>query len=253
MEFYLDLSDKRLQILETLLNKKTIHTHKISSLSDIFLQKSAVFVFSPAKKWTQEEILNLPKNIHLFCGNVEEKYLEIFKQKNIKYVNFNTDENFAIANAQLTAEGVLALLIENTEKSIFENKILLLGAGRITKACAMLFEKLGLDFHIATFNKKEYENSYFFTRKNYFEYNFVKDIQDFDVIINTRPTLFIDQKIIEKIKADTLFIETASKNCLNSQDVKKFTYLPAPALPKRFCAQSASKLMLNKILGDLGL
>lgn len=251
MEFYLDLNDKRIAHLNEELKKRNLHTHSINDYKETTKEK--VFVFSPAKKWSEEDLNNLPNNIHLFCGNINQDLTQILKNKNITHHNFSKDEHFTMKNAKLTAEGVLALLISGTEKSIYENNILILGAGRITKSLAVLFGKLGLKFSIATFDKTEFENCFYYCDKNFLEYDFLKEIQNFDVIINTRPVLFLDQEMLQKILPNTLFIETASINCLSITHATHFNYLPAPALPTKYCAKSAGKLILNKILGELNL
>lgn len=253
MEFYLDTSDKRINYLKTFLSQKKLHTHEINEESVKNLSDNSIFVYSPAKKWAEQSLQELPDNITLFCGKINSGFQKILEDKNIKHTNILEDEHFTMENARLTAEGVLGLVIENTEKSLFENKILLLGAGRITKACAILFGKLGLNFSIATFNKNEFENCFYFTSENFLGFDFTKKLKDFDVIINTRPIQFIDEEIINQIADGTLFLETASINCLDSSKVKNFNYLLSPALPQRFCALSASKLMFNKITGDLNL
>ena len=251
MIFFIDISDKRTMHLKRQLELQGFKTQEWINQSEQKTSRGDILVCSPAKKWSIGEVNTLPTDIYLFCGIIKEEWTPILEQKGITYTNLLKDEHFAVENAKLTAEGVLALLIENTEKSIFENNILLLGAGRITKSCAMLFAKLGLKFSIATFDKIEYENCYYFTNSNFYAYDFVKEIHTFDVIINTRPQLFIDQDIIQKISPQTLFIETASIDSLDSSQVQNWTFLKAPGLPQRYSCISASNLMLTKILGDL--
>ena len=249
MTFFIDVSDKRTKYLKQELTAKGFKTEELTF--PIQTSKGDILIYAPNKKWKEEEIKLLPENIYLFCGNIAPEYQSVLKEKNITFVNLLLDEHFAVENAKLTAEGVLALMIEGTEKSIFENNVLILGAGRIAKSCAMLFTKLGIKFSIATFNKTEYENCFYYTNSNFYEYAFVDKISTFDIIINTRPMLFIDENIIKKIAPNTLFIETASIDCLDKEKVKNFTFLPAPGLPQKYSCISASKLMLTKILGEL--
>jgi len=251
MIFFIDVSDKRTKYLKQELQNRSFKTEELNVNSSKTAQKNDVFIYAPNKKWKKEDIEALPNNIRLFCGNIAPELTDVLKEKEISHISLLSDENFAVENAKLTAEGVLALMIEGTEKSIFENNVLILGAGRIAKSCAILFAKLGIKFSIATFNKTEYDNCFYYTNSNFYAYDFVNKIGSFDIIINTRPLQFIDENIIAKITPNTLFIETASTNCLDSEKVKDFTYLLAPGLPQRYSCMSASKLMLTKILGDL--
>ena len=249
MKIFLDYSDKRTKYLKTKLKKYEIH----EAICDNYIKANGddFFIFPPNKKWSEEELMKLPINITLFCGKVDNLLLKILTEKNIKYINFLNDEKFAIENAKLTAEGILSLIIENSPRSLFENNILLLGGGRITKALASLLQKLNVKFSIASFQESNFFESHYFCSHSYFADEFLKDIKNFDVIVNTRPFEFLQESQIKKIKKNTLFIETASINCLDETKAKNFSYLKAPALPQRFCFESASKLLLEKILGEI--
>ena len=249
MKIFLDHLDKRTKYLKTKLKK--YETYEAVFNNYIKANDGDFFIFPPNKKWGEEEIKQLPNNIVLFCGKVDNFCLKILEEKNIKYINFLNDEKFAIENAKLTAEGILALIIENSPRSLFENNILLLGGGRITKAFSMLLTKLNIQFCIASFQESGCLESQFFCKKTYFAYKFLTDIKNFDVIINTRPFEFLQENDIKKIRKNTLFIETASKNCLDETKAKNFLYLKAPALPQRFCFESAANLLLEKILGEI--
>lgn len=249
MKIFLDFLDQRTKYLKTYLSDYEI----LDAVKENFIKAKDgdLIVFPPNKKWTVNEISLLPKNIVLFCGNVDDCYIDILKEKNIKYINFLDDELFSIENAKLTAEGILALVLKHSPVSIFENHILILGGGRISKSLATIFEKLGLNFCISSFSKQSFLESTYFCNKNYFEFEFLKDLKEFDVIINTRPFEFFDDEKIKLIKKDCLFLETASKNCLDETKVKNFYYLKAPALPTKFSFKSASKLLFKRIIKEL--
>lgn len=252
MRYYIDLSDRRNVYLKEFLIKKgkdvvafnEIEKHQTFSPGD-------AFIFSPAKKFDLEVLKRMPSGISLFCGTISDEAQKVLKEKKIKYVNLLKNETFAIKNAQLTAEGVLSLIIENSEKSIFENKILILGAGRVAKSCADVFKSLNLNFAIASYNKAKFPENNYFSKRNYLGKNFVKHLQNFDVIINTIPAKIFDDKMLEKIADETVFIETASTPCLDESKAKNFKYIKAPGLPQKFSASTAGKLMMKNILGGL--
>lgn len=252
MTYYIDLSDKRNVYLKTFLEKKG---KDVVSFNDIekhqTFKNGDAFIFSPAKKIDVDFATRLPSGISLFCGNVTDKVKEVLKRKNIKYINLLQNETFAIKNAQLTAEGVLSLIIENSEKSLKDNKILILGAGRVAKSCALLLGDLNLNFAIASYNKQKFPENNYFAKKSYLGNSFVRDLGKFDVIINTIPAKIFNDKMINKVQPDAVFIETASTPCLDSEKAKHFRYINAPGLPQKFCANTAGKLMMKNILGGL--
>lgn len=244
--FFVDTSDERnIAVKELLKRKNQVFDFTWENISNI--PNGDTCIFSPAKKFTEKEIDSLPDNINLICGNLEEKYVSILNKKNISFHNLMSDEIFTIKNANLTAEGVLAVILEESKKSIHDNNILILGGGRIARALAILFKGLNVNFSIVSFNPVKFPSYYLYTNSCFFEYSFVDRLAEFDVIINTIPTQFIDEKIIGKVKNDTLFIETASVNCLDKDKVSSFRYLPEPALPMRFSAESAGKVMFESI------
>lgn len=246
--FFFDLQDKRNYTVKKILSKK-YKTAVLEKTSEI--KQGDVIVYSPAKKFDLSEALSLPSGITVYCGNVCEQIQKIFKEKYITVKNLLKDEIFAIENAKLTAEGVLSIIISNTDKSIFEQKILLLGGGRITKACCVLFKKLGVNCSVASFSQSEYFNAFYYSDKRYLGNDFYKEVGLYDVIINTRPFLYITDDKVDKIKKDALFIETASENCLNVTSVKNFKYFLAPKLPQKFSPYSAGRIIAEKILGDI--
>ena len=231
--FFFDLQDKRNYTVKEILSKK-YKTAVLEKKSEI--KQGDVIVYSPAKKFDLSEALSLPSGI-------KEKYITV--------KNLLKDEIFAIENAKLTAEGVLSIIISNTDKSIFEQKILLLGGGRITKACCVLFKKLGVNCSVASFSQSEYFNAFYYSDKQYLGNDFYKEVGLYDVIVNTRPFLYIKDDKLDKIKKDALFIETASENCLNVTSVKNFRYFLAPKLPQKFSPYSAGRIIAEKILGDI--
>ncbi len=245
--YYIDLSDKRCEVVKGLLQRKyNVGEYDWKTKGE----NGDCYVFSPAKKLTDKEILSLPDEITLYSGKIEDRFIDILKQKRIKHCNFMTDEVFAIKNAMLTAEGVLPLIIENTPRSIYQNNLLILGGGRIALSLAVLFGKLGLNFSVANFNPIKFPSTNIYTKNTYFKYSFLKDIKNFDVIINTIPATIITDNVANKINRDTLFIETASVNCLDKSMATHFKYLLAPALPSKFSIESAGKLMYESIMGE---
>lgn len=250
MKYFVDTVDKRNQILKELLTEKGFMTFcfDFNDLSQI--KKGDTIVFSPAKKFTKDEIEKLPKNINIVCGNLSGEYLKILSTKKIKVKNLMQDEIFTVKNANLTAEGVLAIILEKTDKSIFDCKVLILGGGRIAKAMCLLLKSLSVEYAIVSFNPIKFPSYYTLSNKCYYRKGFLRDIDKFDVIVNTIPASIVDDEIISKINPKTIFIETASVKCLDDTKELKFNYLFSPALPQRYSAYSAGKLVFESILGE---
>lgn len=248
MTYFIDITDKRNQVLKNILGGNGLETHEYNFANLNLMKKSDKLVFAPNKKLQLEDVESFPNSIEVFAGNVSIGVEKFFIEKNIIYHNFLNDEVFAIKNAKLTAEGVLAIILEQSDKSIFENQVLILGAGRVGKATAVMLEKLGVKYSLVSYGKEKFAENYLFSDKNFFKDSFENEIQNFDIIINTIPAKILDKQIIEKISKNTIFVEVASINTLNLDDVQNFFYILAPALPQRFSCETAGKLMFESII-----
>ena len=250
MTYFIDIVDKRNQILKNLLTKNGYRVFEYNDQNLKTIEKRDVLVFAPNKKMQLEEALNLPNDIDVIMGNIGEEIKGCFEEKNINHINLLEDEIFAIKNAELTAEGILAIILKESERSMFESKILILGSGRVGKATAILFKKLGLTFSLVSYRNEVFAENYLFSDKNYFKETFKDEIKNFDIIINTIPAKVLGKEIVDSISKDTIFIEIASINTLNLDDVQNFYYILSPALPQKFSCESAGMLMYESIIGQ---
>lgn len=250
MNFLIDLSDKRNNYVANSLSNMG---HIVEKFEFDKGKSGDIFIFSPAKKFNENEVEKFPADITIFGGNVSDEVLQNFKNNNIKYINLLKDENFVVKNAKLTAEGVLALTISCNEKSIFENKVLILGSGRVGLAIASLFNKLNINTDFAVFHKDKFATASFYCKNVIFKDDFPKKIGEYDIIINTVPAKILDDEMLNKINKKANILEIASINCLNTDLLKLYTfkYVPAPALPMIYSSETAGKFMLDSILKEL--
>jgi len=123
---------------------------------------------------------------------------------------FDYDE-VAIYNSVPTAEGVIFNIIKNTDITIHQADILVIGGGRCGQTIARDLKALGARVTV-TYRKKEDEARLFELGviPLYVEY-FLEDLQHFDVIVNTVPALILDKKALDRIKKDCYIIDIASK------------------------------------------
>lgn len=262
MNFFLLNTDNRLVHLHKLLTKK----NKISFLYNFEeiienCKSKDIVVLPPNFKWTQEQAEILPENITIVCGNAKEEVRNIFELKNIYYYNLMEDETFVLKNASLTAEGFLVDLILNTPASIFNQKILLLGGGRVAKAVGLLLNKLGIDYDISMRNEIKLLEFQLYA-KNIIKFkNFKQKLKNYDTIINTIPAEIFFKKDENKFKNDSILFELSSVKCLNSllpvktnslepfteiikiNKLKNLKYVLSPALPGRYLPNTAGELI----------
>ncbi|MBE5756851.1 MAG: hypothetical protein E7342_03525 [Clostridiales bacterium] len=245
-DYFIDLSDKRNQLIKEYLLKKGEKVFAYQK-ENIHAKENSVFIFPPSKKFLLEEIHSLPNNIIIFSGNINNEIKSLFDKKGITYFNFLEDEEFTYKNALLTAEGTLSIILSKSNKSIFEKEILILGFGRIGKALSFLLSKLNVNFSIATFNQKEYDESIIYTKNRFFEKSFDNFLNKYDVIINTIPKEFFTTDEVNKIDKNALFIELASISSINESIEKQFIYEHASGLPQKTTLITATNIMIEQL------
>jgi len=250
MKYYIDISDARNIFVKNWLVEKEEIVLDFNEQSLEKMIEGDILVFAPSKKFNIDDIKTLPKKIKLISGNLTDECKEIVKQKEIDYFNLMEDEIFSVKNANLTAEGVLARILEHSPKSIYENNVLILGGGRIAIALSVLLSKLGVKFSIVSYNNVKFPRYYLYTQKCFYKKTFIDEIKDYDVIVNTIPTILFEEKDLNKIAKDTIFLETASVNCLSEEKLNHFQYIKCPALPTKYCIQTAGRYMYEAIKGE---
>lgn len=249
MNFYLDFNDKRLPYVYDMLKIKKLNAFKFEFENTLNISKGDVVVLSPAFKWNEELANKLPSDTYIVCGKVSEEILNIFNNKKIKHLNLMSDEDFVLKNAILTAEGMLADLILNIDKSMFDANILVLGGGRVAKAVAVLFNKLGLNFDMSMRDNVKLLEAQLLC-KNIINWKVFKDnLKKYDVVINTIPVKIFEKEDLTSFKQNSVLFELASVKCLQDES-DNFKYILCPALPSKYTPQSAGKLIFDYLLNN---
>ncbi len=243
MNIFLDLSDKRNLIVKNKLKEKDYCCFDFGENS--VLKEKDVLVLSPAFKMSKEFAGKLINKIFLVCGKVEDEVKQIFEEKDIKYFNLMEDETFVLKNATLTAEGFLADIILNTQKSIFNQKFLILGGGRVCKAVALMFYKLGVSFDVTT-RKEEKLLPFQLLADNIVDWNQYRlELKNYDCVVNTIPAELFTKQDESLFKDGAVLFELASKKCLNKEAEGGVKYVLCPALPSKYTPESAGILIFE--------
>ncbi len=200
------------------------------------------------------ELVDIIDNLHphskVFYGGINEDFCNEALKIGVKVYDYYNNERVLNENAYLTAEGTLKIIIENTESAIIDEKFLIVGNGRCGKALAKLLQKLSCDVTVATRKQRlDIASALNYTKlkntsllSNY--------INDFDIIINTAPTLVLDKNCLSNVKNDALIIELASNAAgidMSEANLHNLNVLYAPGLPGKYSPASAAKVLYQSI------
>lgn len=177
------------------------------------------------------EVNKMLENKIFIAGGIP---IPFYENKTIKNIDLLKLEKLTILNAIPTVEGTIKIAIEETETTIHESNILITGYGRIGKILCKSFNALGANVYCTARSDEDLtwirEERY--TPIKYGEItNYAKEI---DIIINTVPSLVIEEKIIKKLKKNCLIIDIASnpggvdKNIAKLYKIKVITALGIP-------------------------
>ncbi len=205
-------------------------------------------------KITLEEFFNkiLNTDMKIYTGNIPQNIEELIKKNNsnIEIIDILKLEEFAIKNSVATAEGTLAIAIQEYKKNLQESNILILGYGRIAKTVANKFKYLSKSVTCAS-NKDE---EFHWIRTNGFNAIHLDElkncINEYDIIINTIPFVILNKSELENIKKDTLIIDVASNpGGINKEEAEKqnIKYIHALGIPGKVSPISSAQIIKDII------
>ena len=181
-------------------------------LGPIPLSKNGIELNSPYSKENIkiEEFIKKIKGKKFAAGSVKPKIYDIMQENNIEVIDLMKQEKLVVLNTISTAEGALQIAMEETEKTIFQSNVLILGFGRVGKTVANRFKSIGANVFCEA--RKDDDLAWIKT----YGYNPIdlkkldENLDKFDIIINTIPKLILDEKQINQIKKECLIIDLAS-------------------------------------------
>lgn len=144
-------------------------------------------------------------------GRLSTKQIEYFSALGFDVTDYFKREELVIKNCIPTAEGALQLAMQEMACTIYSSRVLIIGYGRVGKACARLFNAAGAETvctarRLSSLAEAENNGIMAFHIDELFGH-----IDSFDLIINTVPELILDKSLLSAVAKDTLIIDLASK------------------------------------------
>ena len=157
-------------------------------------------------------------------------------------IDLNSYESFIHVNSKLTAEGVLYLLLDNTNQGLLDLKVDLIGYGNSGKAIYELLNKIGIEVRVIR-RKVIEENMDFMSLDEYLT------VKPYPVIINTSITNVIDDLMIRKMD-ENLIINIVRSATFNEILLRQrhCRIVHAGPLPAMFSPLSASNVLVKTLL-----
>ncbi len=199
-----------------------------------------------------ENILSLvKKGGYVFSAMADKTFLDAVNEAELKNHDYYEREELVIHNAYLTAEGVLELVLVNSDVSIKNLKILVTGYGKTGEAISDVLSRNFADVTVAA--RKERDRARVRSRNmNAIDFCEIKNqAQNFDFVINTVPTEVIGKNMLAKFRDNCVFLEIASKpygidiHAAESQNKK---VIIASSLPGKYVSHSAGIFIADTVI-----
>jgi len=195
-------------------------------------------------------IKQIKKGKILLGGSISSNIREILDNNNTRYFDYNQDEEFQIKNAIATAEGAVAIIINETDKTLYNSNVMVLGYGRIGKILCNYLKALGANVYAEA--RKEVDLDWIDV--NRLRPVKISDLENYlsnmNIIINTIPSLILDENRLYLIQKDTLILDLASKPggvdfaYCKSNGIKT---IHALGLPGKIAYKTSSEIIFNTI------
>ena len=211
--------------------------------------------------FSNEEILltDFTKDLNgktFIAGAIRENVYELLKEQNVQIIDILEREELSVLNSISTAEGAIQIAMEQTDITLCGSNILILGFGRIGKILAKMLDGIGANVYCEARNHKDlaWVQSYGYTPIHLKDLN--ENLNKFDVIINTIPSVILDASNLDKIKQDCLIIDLASNpGGVDRDEVnkRKLKFVWALALPGKVAPVTSAKYIKDTIYNVLNI
>ena len=191
----------------------------------------------------------------LFGGGFSGEQLRLARQQGLRVVDLLKRQDFAVANAALTAEGALGLLIEHSSRAIWGGSALICGWGRIGRLLALRLDALGARVTVAARRDGDRAMIRALGMEGIDYGELESRIGDFDYLVNTVPARVIGDLALCCVPPDCLLLELASppggfdRGLAENMGLKT---LAAPGLPGKSAPWAAAGAMKESIEAALG-
>lgn len=190
----------------------------------------------------------------LFGGGITPAIRTKLNQRNISFTDYLEDPLFVWNNAYLTAEGLIGKIIIDTDFSLRNKKILLIGFGRCGMNIAKLLEAFHCELIIYDHTPGNSARASSFSYKTILSSDFNDFLPDCDLIINTVPTKVLSDFHYEMIKKGCFLYEIASfpygldQGLAAENDLSFYT---CPGIPGKYASKSAGEIIAKTIISNL--
>lgn len=201
-----------------------------------------------------KDITKCLNNKIFIAGSIPEDLYKLQEKTNSRIIDIIKCEELAILNSISTAEGAIQIAMEETNFTLHNSNVLILGFGRIGKVIAKMLQGIGANVYCEA---RKNEDLAWIKTYGYKEIPLSKlddNLSDKDIIINTIPSIILDENRLKLLNKNCLVIDLASKPGGVDKEaaiIKKIKVIWALALPGKVAPYSAAKCIKQAIYNKI--
>ena len=159
---------------------------------------------------TIEELAQFLDEKIFIAGNIKSELYEYTKGKNVQILDLLDREELVVLNTISTAEGAIQIAMEETNSTIHGSNILVMGYGRVGKIVAHMLKGIGANVYCEARKNVDlaWIRAYGYVPIRLNELN--RTLQNYDIVINTIPSMVLDERRLQYLKKECLIIDLAS-------------------------------------------
>lgn len=190
----------------------------------------------------------------VFGGSIPKRIVEEGKNKGVIFIDVLDDDDVVWNNAALTAEGLVAKIIFNTDFALNGSNVLILGFGKCGTNAASRLNAFNCNVTIYDHTPVHLSQaqSYGYEILEFSDFN--KVLENFDIVVNTVSSEIFTDFHMSLLKKNCVLFEIASKPYgLKEELAKKYnlSLITSPGLPGVTAPKSAGELIAKSIISYL--
>lgn len=202
---------------------------------------------------TTEMVEKTKENVLFYSGISGASGADIIEQQGRKNIKLMEHKELSIYNSVPTAEGVLLLVLQNTDFTVHNANVTVLGYGNCGMTIAHMFKQLGAKVKVAVNCEADFARLFAEGITSFHIDDFSEESYNVDVCINTIPSLVVTKNVILSMPLHTFILDIATNGGTDFEFAKKrgVKALLAPGLPAMVAPKTAGAIyakLLAKLL-----
>ena len=160
----------------------------------------------------------LRTGVSVFCGMPYDGFASLAQGRGAEVYDYSQDEVFLLRNALPTAEGAVAIAMNDMRRTLFDSQALVVGYGRIAKLLSDLLVRMGVDVTVAARKETDLALAELHGchslplryEKSSGTYSLQAIPEQYHVIFNTVPAPVIGESVLRQMSRSTVLIDLAS-------------------------------------------